>query len=225
MLGSTSLRSKCPMVGIFVLLLTTLLQGCISTDRFTRIVRQKLTQIDSVQSPLYVPYLSLATDNLYIQDSIAQVKKVKATFLPLVLYWERTQLLKCMIRQDVPVRIFRRELARLADSLSLQTALKDMKLELSLDSFPSGFFYSHRNQAYFPLFDFVVFETNLMTPDIEVLKVNYRVLDHSTSVMRGVVTIPCFELYQRMRAQSKANFSDPTWKITRPSIAILHVVF
>jgi outer membrane lipoprotein-sorting protein len=164
--------------------------GCVSTKRYARFTKEKLSEIKQSSQAVFPEYLEIKTDSLNMKDSLVKVEKLKSFFIPAILYWQSEHTLKCEINPKVPVKIFEQEMIRLADSLDLKSKLNGRKIELTLLHTPNSFIYTHKEMVMIFIIAYTVSGIEAIYPENSGLKVSYRITENGETKKDGIITTP-----------------------------------
>ncbi len=193
--------SNCRVVSI-MLMSSFLIFGCVTPAKINQWVTNYYEQnetmgIKNSKSLIVVKSASPLTSS----DNIATTEKDKSSLLPLLFYYQWNQSDFCSVNEYVPLQIFNANILSYANKMGLQKKLTGKKLELTISNIPHLFYYTDKGWMFWLIFH--VGQSNVsVTPTIKPVNVKYRVLQGTTSIQSGVITLTSSDSSYHSHAQS-----------------------
>ena len=168
---------------IAIVLIAVFFSSCISTQTVKRIIKTGIENRADIHKASNIDCLIIKTDSLHFADSAAVVKRKKFYFIPGIIYWAKVNSMKCDINNRYFSNSFSGIVCESARKFRLKDQLGTKKIEINLESVPSGFLYSDKFFAVLPVIFSYYFES--IQPINPQIKVSYRILDGDKTIKTG----------------------------------------
>jgi hypothetical protein len=130
------------------------------------------------------------TDNITDGDNISITTKEKSSMLPLLFYFQWHYSHVSNLNQSIPLNNFSTSVLNYANSQGLKTKLNGKTVELTVESVPHIFSFEDKGWIAWVIVAHFGVDKLYFAPDKKDLVVKYRVLQGTTEVKTGVITVP-----------------------------------
>lgn len=172
-----------------ILLVSTLIIGCVGTKKYSSFVYQKVAVKDLKKNTVACDYIQIKIDDLVYNDSLVMAKKIKSQFIPAVLYWQWENTIKCVLHPSIPANTLMSSIVNYANEISLKEKLHGNQIEISIQKIPNSFMYRNTGNAIILIFGYITYGLEAIYPQTQNLTVTYRVLKENQEVKKGTISI------------------------------------
>lgn len=189
---------------ILILLTITLLTSCISTKRFTGIVKSAFsnTKVSEENDNIIFDYSSLEK----LTDSVISTE-LKSQFIPAVLYWHWNKSIKCEIDPKLIGLDFQNEFIRNADTLNLLKKLSGKRLEVQLERIPNSFVYTNKGNTIILIVGYIVSDLEAIFPSEQNLQITYKLVENGLASKTGTISMNHETQPQQNKIKSTKRFT------------------
>lgn len=169
---------------LFVLFLS--LGSCISVKKVNTIINTKISDEILIEKVLDDDYLALYTDALDVSSYFSSVDKEQSIFVPAIVFWLWNQTLLCDINSLYFSNIFTDLLAKKAEESNLKEKLNGKRLEISLESIPTSFYYTDNGFVATLIFYYFYNYSRVLYGTADNLTISYAIYDKGVELKSGV---------------------------------------
>ena len=140
--------------------------------------------------------------------SLTYKRKVK--ILPLLLYWKYEYGTNSTLSSNIPAWYFHSALLPYANAKGLRQKLNGNKLELTIKKMPTSLSVVYKGWMVFILFYNIHYEHVIIDPEMEDMVVAYRVMDGTTEVKNGTISLKDYN--RRVNPRIYRSFKKTFWE-------------
>jgi hypothetical protein len=161
--------------------------GCTGTKKYAGFVKRHYSKTDTTTHKSNLP-ISLVVAIPSRFDTLVSVRKGESWFIPALLYWGTKETFHCELNAAVPSRIINNTFLQYADSSGLTGKLHGRRLELTIESLPTRFFYSATTDVYVLIIYAFTTTHQSITPEKSSMVLSWKLYDGQEVVKKGQVS-------------------------------------
>lgn len=188
---------------IYLGIIAIFLSSCMSTKKYFGFVDEKI----KTDTPAQEPKNWLVVNSPVTEENNNTFKQLNYSFVPAILYWGWNSTIECEINPQTAANYVRSGIFKAADSLGLNSKIKDRQLVINLKKTPSKFLYENKGHVLFLLIAYTTSGLEAITPYPISLEVDYQLTENGEVVANGVGVV-------QSKAQPVANIWKSSKKFT-----------
>lgn len=162
--------------------------GCISKKKYTETITKKYNQNFSAEK-------NYSSENIIIDTSYNllgsnnKVDAMKSEFIPLLIYWEWANILKCDLSYYHTQKYLINFFYYYCDSLQIPSKIENKKLYISFTNIPKSFIYHNEGNMFFIIFFMTYTEEEKIFFENGNFVINYQLVEDNKTIKSGDITI------------------------------------
>ena len=161
---------------LIIAVLISVLAGCSTSSLLTKGLNASVSN-DINKIPDLPEYIVLNTDSLKKQDEPVTVKRIKALFIPAIIFWDWSYVYQCDISNRYFENIFKEIISHKTEEAQLESLLKGKQIEITLLKTPATSLYKTAGSMLILLYSYSYTVEERMYTNGQALEVRYRILN------------------------------------------------